>query len=758
MVRFNLAALLVLTQFLVVPRGAAAADDPVPTAHEIAVLGRLPEGYIVYATGEKSGDDGKAYGIFKMDMQETTPVQIAERGRAPMIHPSDPNKIVYSEPIAPGSDQYHIVVMDFDGKNRQVMTKETMPNLMFVSWTDRGEFVFTSSDVLPVYNDPLKMYHMDLEGNVTQIPTDFPTEDKQGGGVDGVFMFKNRVLLRHDYHVGLYSVDQDNLAAGIELIKEAPGGSNCGVTVHPDWNGCLYNGLFHKEFIERKVDEEFTEIRRHDAPRGWANDFAFSNEYEWGLFTLEKTDDCSEDIYVYNVETREVIRHSWLPCETYPHNPDMWCGPYELNRVSKPRIDATPYMIEDSVVVPISCRTEGATIHYTLDGSEPTTASPVYTEPLVVKEDSTTLTARGFKEGLDPSRISSITFSSGMLIEPENPSNTLPGISYAYYEGCDDDGGFDTLTPTSTGVLDSITLEIPDRAGDNFIVVFTGYLSIPESGMYYFSTTSDDGARLFIGDTLLIDDWGGHAAKTESGKLLLRSGLHAIRVEYIERGGNQVCEVTYAGGDMLKQPLPASACFHADPTAEPSIVLLTPVQGHEATLGAQLKVSWNYTEGSDVVVEFSPEDGKPNTWEELAQIKSTAGTTEYPWSVPNDPAYETTTGRFRLFDYNKHQIETVSPAFTITSNSAAVRPGGNRLEGRQIVLANGRLRFTPLSPRDHEPRVLITTAHGRRIHVPANRESGKAVYWDLSALESGVFFITIEGRAVSRTRTFTVVR
>lgn len=758
MVRFNVAALLVLTQLLVMPTGAAAADDPAPTAADKAALQSLPEGYIVYGTGEKSSDDGEAYGIYKIDMQETEPVKIAESGRAPMIHPSDPAKIVYSEPVTPGSDQYNIVVIDFEGENRQVITKSPMPNILFVSWTDRSELVFTSSDSVPVYNDPLNLYHLDLEGNVTKIPTSFETKYAPGGGIDGVFMFRDRVLLRHDYKVRLLEIDQDNLEAGITReLKQL--NWTCGAAIAPDYESFVYNATHHVAFVRLQTNDETTKMAEYEAPAGWANDFAWSNENQWAVFTLEKTDDCSEDVYVYDLENRRITRHTWTGCDTFPHNPDIWCGPYELSRVSKPHIDADQYMIEDSVVVPITCRTEGAVIHYTLDGTEPTTASAVYTEPLVVKEDSTTLTARGFKEGLDPSRISSITFSSGMVVEPQNPSNTLPGISYAYYEGCDDDGGFDTLTPTSTGVLDSITLGIPDRAEDNFVVVFTGYLSIPESGMYSFSTTSDDGARLFIGETLLIDDWGAHATKTEMGTLLLRSGLHAIRVEYIEREGNQVCEVAYAGGDMAKQPVPASACFHADPTADPSIVILTPTQGYEATQGAQLKISWMYLEGSRMVLQFSPDDGRPDTYEILDdEILSTAGTSEYLWSIPNGPDYETTTGRIRLYDYNKTSVETVSPAFTIASNSAPVRPGGNRLEGRQIVLANGKLRFTPLSPRDHEPRVLITTAHGRRIQVPVNRESGKAVSWDLSALESGVFFITIEGRAVSRTRTFTVVR
>ena len=52
--------------------------------------------------------------------------------------------------------------------------------------------------------------------------------------------------------------------------------------------------------------------------------------------------------------------------------------------------------------VTISCATEGATIYYTLDGSEPTMGSAVYTAPVPVSE-STTIRAFAFREGMTAS-------------------------------------------------------------------------------------------------------------------------------------------------------------------------------------------------------------------------------------------------------------------------------------------------------------------------------------------------------------------
>ena len=60
--------------------------------------------------------------------------------------------------------------------------------------------------------------------------------------------------------------------------------------------------------------------------------------------------------------------------------------------------------------VTIACTTEGATIYYTLDGTDPTTASTVYTEPIAISA-TTTVKAFGVKEGLTDSEIATAVYT-----------------------------------------------------------------------------------------------------------------------------------------------------------------------------------------------------------------------------------------------------------------------------------------------------------------------------------------------------------
>ena len=60
--------------------------------------------------------------------------------------------------------------------------------------------------------------------------------------------------------------------------------------------------------------------------------------------------------------------------------------------------------------VSITCSTSGAAIHYTLDGAEPSEASPLYTTPITLAE-TTTIKAKAFKTGMTASATVAGTYS-----------------------------------------------------------------------------------------------------------------------------------------------------------------------------------------------------------------------------------------------------------------------------------------------------------------------------------------------------------
>ena len=80
--------------------------------------------------------------------------------------------------------------------------------------------------------------------------------------------------------------------------------------------------------------------------------------------------------------------------------------------VERPQFGLPQERYEAGIAVSISSPTEGATIRYTVDGSEPDETSEIYTEPLNISE-TTTIKARAFKMGMRPSETVTATYWIG---------------------------------------------------------------------------------------------------------------------------------------------------------------------------------------------------------------------------------------------------------------------------------------------------------------------------------------------------------
>lgn len=67
-----------------------------------------------------------------------------------------------------------------------------------------------------------------------------------------------------------------------------------------------------------------------------------------------------------------------------------------------------------------------------------------------------------------------------------------------------------------------------------------------EAASYDFSATTDDGVRLFVDGTVLIDKWLNRAPTTDVVRKALTAGTHRIKVEYYEATYGAVAKVSWA--------------------------------------------------------------------------------------------------------------------------------------------------------------------------------------------------------------------
>ena len=76
-------------------------------------------------------------------------------------------------------------------------------------------------------------------------------------------------------------------------------------------------------------------------------------------------------------------------------------------------------------------------------------------------------------------------------------------------------------------------------------MLFPGYLAFELSDSYYICITSDDGSKLFIDDSLVIDNDGSHGAVEKCAVYNALAGVKKVQIEYFEGGGGSVLFVEW---------------------------------------------------------------------------------------------------------------------------------------------------------------------------------------------------------------------
>lgn len=90
--------------------------------------------------------------------------------------------------------------------------------------------------------------------------------------------------------------------------------------------------------------------------------------------------------------------------------------------------------------------------------------------------------------------------------------------------------------------MGSPAAEVP---ADNFSARWTRQVSFA-AGTYVFTATADDGIRVKVNATTVIDKWIDQPPTTHTGSIALAAGTHTVVVEYYERQGAAQAQVSWA--------------------------------------------------------------------------------------------------------------------------------------------------------------------------------------------------------------------
>jgi len=202
--------------------------------------------------------------------------------------------------------------------------------------------------------------------------------------------------------------------------------------------------------------------------------------------------------------------------------------------VSLPTVRESSISFSDSGLEFALVAQEGET-YYTIDGSEPDATSIRYDGHSILLKFPATVKAVTIKNGIRSSVMTQrmgFSMATGKKVKKH-------GVTFKMYEHPDI---LSTKDLEKIGVVTKEgtypVLQITDGIGkDHFGFIFTGYISIPETGSYSFCLKTNDGSDLFIGGELACDNDQHNGYKVSTGSIYLQKGIHPYTLRYFEGYG-----------------------------------------------------------------------------------------------------------------------------------------------------------------------------------------------------------------------------
>jgi alpha-L-fucosidase len=180
----------------------------------------------------------------------------------------------------------------------------------------------------------------------------------------------------------------------------------------------------------------------------------------------------------------------------------------------------------------------------------------------ITLRESKTVNARGFLGDKPVTPVVSRTF---VKLDPKpavQPFTLADGLFYRAYTVAKGVKACAEITDgklVAEGVA-TLPSEAVKPREEEFGLVFTGFIEVPETGLYRFFVDSDDGSIMKLHGAVVVDNDGPHSATEKSGAIALEKGLHPVEILMFEDAGQDLLRVSWRGPGMdAKAIVPASA-------------------------------------------------------------------------------------------------------------------------------------------------------------------------------------------------------
>lgn len=162
----------------------------------------------------------------------------------------------------------------------------------------------------------------------------------------------------------------------------------------------------------------------------------------------------------------------------------------------------------NTITVEIKFAQSGTLVHYLLDQREPTRQDPVYTKPITIKNNFTTLKAKAFGNNFLPSESVAVTFikegKSIKFVNQTSPNNKYPGAGANTL--IDNKGGIKLLSSktwmgyncdTVVVTMDMAKMQTVKKVLFNFLQSENDWIFLPDEVIIYWLDNKTGNFRIF---------------------------------------------------------------------------------------------------------------------------------------------------------------------------------------------------------------------------------------------------------------------
>ena len=142
--------------------------------------------------------------------------------------------------------------------------------------------------------------------------------------------------------------------------------------------------------------------------------------------------------------------------------------------------------------------------------------------------------------------------------------NKVVGLNYKYFEGnWNKLPNFKNEVAIKEGACNNLSADVVPKE-ENFGLVFSGYINIPETGIYTFYLRSNDGSRLTVSNeilSILSGTAGLDPIFAAPSRIALEAGFHPIAIDYFQNKTRKALFVEISGPNMKQQDIPVDLLF-----------------------------------------------------------------------------------------------------------------------------------------------------------------------------------------------------